>query len=99
MLNGRFVSPFAFIGILVAGPSYAACTKPDIPACAVQSGAFKDAADFDECRKQMIAYKSGMETYASCLKEAGQTQEQDVQAELDSGLSRFNRRARGENAN
>jgi hypothetical protein len=85
------------VGALISGPSYGACVKSDIPACAVQNGAFKDLADFDECRKLMIVYKGGMETYASCLKEASLTQdEQAAQTELESALSQFNRRARGE---
>jgi hypothetical protein len=45
----------------------------------------------------MIAYKGATETYASCLKEASQTQdEQAAQTELETALSQFNRRARGE---
>jgi hypothetical protein len=38
---------FAAVGVLISGPSHAACTKPDIPACAVQKGAFPSGADFD----------------------------------------------------
>jgi hypothetical protein len=88
---------FVTIGILIAGPSHGACTKPNTPACAIQNNAFPSPADFDQCRMQMIAYKGGMETYAACLKEAAQSpEEQSARDELENTLSQFNRRARGE---
>ena len=88
---------FVTIGILIAGPSHAACTKPDIPACAIQNNPFPSEADFDKCRIQMIAYKDGMENFAACLKEAAQfPEEQSARDELETTLARFNRRARGE---
>jgi hypothetical protein len=88
---------FAAIGFLMAGPSYAACDKPDVPACAVQTGPFERPLDFDRCRKEMIAYKAAILKYSSCAAEAGQSQEgQSAQAELESSLSQFNRRARGD---
>jgi hypothetical protein len=93
---------FAYITIviLISGPSHVACVKSDIPVCAVQNGPFASGADFDECRKQMIAYKGGMETYSSCVKEAGQSQEElSADDELKTTLAQFNRRARGDSAN
>ena len=63
---------FAAIGFLVAGPSYDACDKPDVPACAVETGPFDRPLDFDRCRKEMIAYKAAMLKYSSCAAEAGQ---------------------------
>jgi hypothetical protein len=85
------------IGILIAGPSHGACSKPEAPICGQQPGAFTGQADFDQCRMQMISYKSGMETFANCLQKEGQSaQEQSAREELDAVLARFNRRARGE---
>jgi hypothetical protein len=85
------------IGILIAGPSYGACTKPEAPVCGQQPGAFASPADFDQCRIQMISYKGGMETFADCLQKEGQSaQEQSAREELDTVLAQFNRRARGE---
>jgi hypothetical protein len=85
------------VAVLISGPAHAACTKPDIPACAVQKGAFPGGADFDQCRKQMLGYKDGMETHASCTKEAGSLQEgQASEQELQATLAKFNQRARGE---
>ena len=85
------------IGILIAGPSYGACAKPEAPVCGEKPGAFANHADFDQCRLQMISYKSGMETFANCLQNEGQSaQEQSARDELETVLARFNRRARGE---
>jgi len=83
--------------ILTSGSAYAACTKPDIPACAIEKGAFAGEADFDKCRHQMLAYKDGMEQHATCTKEAGSPQGgQASEDELQATLAIFNRRARGE---
>jgi hypothetical protein len=88
---------FVAVGVLISGPSHAACTKPDIPACAVQKGAFPSGADFDQCRKQMLVYKAEMERHSSCAKETGLAQErQSAEEELEATLAKFNRRARGE---
>lgn len=83
---------------LAAGPVRAACDRPVTPACALQRGAFDSAADYDNCRREMIRHKSGMEAYAACSKGAGQSaEEKAVTDELESTLAQFNRRARGEN--
>jgi hypothetical protein len=85
------------VAVLMSAPADAACTKPDIPACAVQKGAFPVEADFDQCRKQMLGYKDAMETHASCTKAAGSPQEgQASEQELQAALAKFNQRARGE---
>ena len=86
----------AFV-VLISGPAYAACTKPAVPACAVEKGAFPNAAGFDECRMQMLAYKDGMEKHAACAKEAGSPQEEkSSEDELQATLATFNKRSRGE---
>ena len=85
------------IAILISAPADAACPKPDIPACAVEKGAFSGAAVFDQCRIQMLVYKDAMESHASCTREAGSPQEgQSSEEELQAALAQFNRRARGE---
>ena len=85
------------IGILIAGPSYGACTKPEAPSCALQTGGFAGEAVFDSCRLQMISYRGGMEALAECHQKDGQpTQEKAARDELESVLVRFNRRARGD---
>lgn len=85
------------VAVLIAGPAHAACTKPAIPACAVEKGAFASEANFDQCRIQMLAYKDEMEKHASCAKEAGSPQDgQSSEEELQATLATFNRRARGE---
>lgn len=83
--------------ILVAGPSYGACTKPDAPSCALQTGAFAGEAVFDSCRLEMISYRRTMEALAECHQKDGQlAQEKAARDELDDVLARFNRRARGD---
>jgi hypothetical protein len=85
------------IAILISGSSHAACTKPAMPACAVQKGAFPGEADFDACRKQMLTYKDAMEKQASCARQGGLPQEEkSSEEELQATLAAFNRRARGE---
>jgi len=84
-------------GILIAGPSYGACTKPEAPSCALQTGAFAGEALFDSCRLEMISFRAGMEAFAECHQKDGQAaQEKAVREELEDVLGRFNRRARGE---
>lgn len=83
-------------GLFIAEPSRAACIKPEIPACAVQKGPFPKDIDADNCRKDMIAYKGGMEAYSSCLGEGQPQEKQSAGAELESALAQYNRRARGE---
>ena len=89
---------FATIGILLAGPSYGACTKPVAPLCATETGPFVDVDDFDRCRMRMLAYRDGIDTYVACLQEERQPLENEKPArdEFQSILSQFNRRARGE---
>jgi hypothetical protein len=88
---------FVAVGVLMSGPSHAACAKPDIPACAVEKGAFPSGADYDQCRMQMISYKREAEAHSLCVKDAGQPQEQrSADEELETTLAQFNRRARGE---
>jgi hypothetical protein len=63
----------------------------------MEKGPFSSEAEFDQCRHPMIAYKGGMESYASCLDESEWPPDGLIaRSELESVLMRFNRRARGE---
>ena len=85
------------VAALISGPAHAACTKPAIPACAIEKGGFSSAANYDECRLQMLPYKDAMEKHAACAKEAGSPQEEkSSEDELQATLATFNQRARGE---
>jgi len=85
------------VAALISSPAYAACTKPAIPACANEKGAFSSAADFDACRLQMLSYKDAMEKHAACAKAAGSLQEEKFsEGELQATLAKFNQRARGD---
>src|SRR5688572_29379096 len=61
----------ATVALLAATQSYAACTKPQTPSCAIE-GKFAKAADQDRCRLQMLPYQGAMEAFAECLKGEGQ---------------------------
>jgi hypothetical protein len=80
------------VAVLAAGPAYAACSKPQAPTCAIE-GTFAKAWDQDQCRKQMIDYKGGMEAFAQCLEGDGQNQKPALD-ELEHTLAEFNRRSR-----
>ena len=92
----RMALAFA-IGVLIAGSAHGACSRPETPSCAIEKGPFPRPADYEECRHRMIAYRAGMESLASCLKDDAQSEaERQAADELASALSQFNRRARGE---
>jgi hypothetical protein len=83
-------------GLFIAGPSYGACTKPEAPSCARQTGPFAGDAVFDSCRLEMISYRAAMEAVAECHQKDGEAaQEKAARDELEDALARFNRRARG----
>lgn len=93
----RNVMALMCLGVITAAHAQGVCTKPDTPACATGGGPFSGEAAYDECRKQMIAYKAGMEAYAACLDESEWPADGLIaRTELESSLARFNRRARGE---
>jgi len=93
MYRAAFIS--AIFAAMLTGAAHGQCTKPDAPACASAKTPFVGEKDFDECRFQMLAYKSEMEAVAACLKKDGQDERQ-AEAELEATLAQFNRRARGE---
>lgn len=87
---------FAVLAILVATPLHASCAKPEPPSCAQQAEPFADVEEFDRCRMQMLAYRDGIDVFATCLQSEGQSaNEQSARDEFQDILSRFNRRARG----
>ena len=83
---------YATIGIFAASLSYAACSKPQAPSCAIE-GAFAKARDQDQCRVQMLGYHGDMEVFAQCLRDEGRD-EKPALDELEYTLSEFNRRSR-----
>lgn len=87
---------FAALGLLTNSAAHGACTKPDAPFCAVRPGPFTGVADFDQCRMQMIAYRDGIEVFATCVKQEkpGSPDEQAARDEYEKVWSQFNRRAR-----
>jgi hypothetical protein len=80
----------------MTGPLCAACTKPDPPACATQRVPFANDDDADDCRMQMLAFRDGMDAYATCLGQASPDDEKAARADYEDIRVRFNRRARGE---
>jgi hypothetical protein len=92
------VMAVAILGLLWGTPVQAACSKPNAPACATQTGAFAGVRDFDECRKIMLIYRDATDAYAACVKQEGlpSQEEQSARDEFEDIRVRFNRRARGE---
>lgn len=87
----------AAIGVLLmTGPLSAACSKPDAPACAIETKPFATDKAADDCRKEMLGFRDAMDVYASCLGETSSGAEQAARAEYEDVRVRFNRRARGE---
>jgi len=82
------------IAVLTAGPSHAACTQPESPACALRTGPFAGARDFDECRKLMLTYRDDIEAYAVCVKPQSAADEKAARDAYHAAWSQFNRRAR-----
>jgi hypothetical protein len=57
---------------------------------------FPTDRDADDCRIVMLAFRDGMDRYASCLGETSSDGEKAARAEYEDIRIRFNRRARGE---
>jgi len=91
------VFAFALLGVsLTAGSSHADCTKPDAPACALQTIPFAKDKDADDCRKDMLRFRDAMDVYALCLGTTSTDQEKKARDEYEDIRVKFNRRARGE---
>ncbi len=93
------VETFAFAAVVIVlpiNPASAACTKPDTPACATPAGPFATDKAADDCRKDMLRFRDGMEVYALCLGETSASDEKAARAAYEDIRVRFNRRARGE---
>ena len=83
-------------GFLAAGSAYAACDKPAAPACAIATVPFAKDQDADDCRKEMLRFRDGMEAYATCLGSTSAAEEKVARDEYEDIRIRFNKRARGE---
>jgi hypothetical protein len=82
--------------LVLASPLYAACDRPAAPACATQTVPFTGIPDFDSCREAMLAYRDGMDAYASCLGQTSADAEKEARAAYEDIRVHFNHRARGE---
>jgi hypothetical protein len=96
-LARHVIATCAYVAAVTGGHTEAMCSKPEAPSCGIDKGLFARPADYDECRLQMIKYKSGMEGYAECLNGADRRSDgQSARDELEKTLAQFNRKARGE---
>jgi hypothetical protein len=89
----------ASVSVLIIAGAHAQgmCSKPQTPSCAIEPGRFAGEEEYDQCRLQMLKYKSSMETYAVCHDDADRrTEGQSARDELEQSLAVFNRKARGE---
>lgn len=83
-------------GCLAATSVYAACDKPEVPACAIATVPFAKDQDADDCRKEMLGFKDAMDVYASCLGSTSPADEKVARDGYEDIRLRFNKRARGE---
>ena len=90
------VLAFAILGVSVTAASpQPACSKPDPPACAIQTVPFSKDQDADDCRKDMLRFRDAMDVFASCLGATSAENEKTARDEYEDIRVRFNRRARG----
>jgi hypothetical protein len=85
-----------FFSLVLANPLYAACNSPAAPACATQTVPFASVKAADDCRKEMLAFRDAMDTYAACLGQTSADEEKQARDAYEDVRVRFNRRARGE---
>lgn len=71
------------------------CVKPEPPACVRARTPFDGQADFDACRKEMLAFRDAMDQRASCLAPKSAADEKAARDEYEEVRVRFNKRARG----
>jgi hypothetical protein len=72
------------------------CAKPAPPACALARTPFAGEADYDACRRDMLAFRDAMDQHASCLAPKSGADEKAARDEYEEVRVRFNKRARGE---
>jgi hypothetical protein len=85
-----------FFSLVLASPLYAACGSPAAPVCATQTAPFASVKAADDCRKEMLTFRDGMDAYAACLGQTSAVDEKQARDAYEDVWVRFNRRARGE---
>lgn len=86
------VLAIAFVAIVAATSAQASfCSEPSAPSCVTRYGSFDDEDDYDRCKRQLNSYRSEVESYLSCLKDASD----DAIREYNDAVQSFNRRAKG----
>jgi hypothetical protein len=87
----------ALVALLSASLSaQAQCAKPSGPACALARVPFETDLAADNCRKEMLAYRDAMDSYAACRGQASKDDEAAAKDEYEAVRAGFNKRARGE---
>jgi len=80
----------------LAGGAHAACDKPAAPACAIEKVPFPSDLVADECRKDMLRFRNGMSTFASCVGQTSANEKKAADEDYEKIRGLFNKRARGE---
>jgi len=93
-MNGVFW--LAFITFVGATGAFAACSRPEVPACAIARVPFETDLAADNCRKEMLEFRDQMEAFASCLAPTSADDEKAAREAYEDVRVRFNKRARGE---
>jgi hypothetical protein len=92
----RVVMWFALFCLVDVTDGFAACSKPETPACAIARVPFETDLAADDCRKDMLLFRDQMDAYASCLAPTSAEDERIARDDYENVRTRFNKRARGE---
>jgi hypothetical protein len=90
-----------FATLSIADHSFAYCSKPSAPSCALQYGAFDDQWEFDRCKRDIESFKNEVENFMRCNNDEAErairranNENQSASSEYSDAVSSFNRRAR-----
>jgi hypothetical protein len=92
--KGKKVRTLLIVALSVAGtpPAHAYyCSEPSAPTCSRGYDAFVDESDFEFCKSRMRRYRSEVESFLECLRDAANTAESDY----NEAVRRFNSKAGG----
>lgn len=95
-MDSRTAIAMICLSALLAGSAFAACAKPETPACALERVPFASDKAADDCRKAMLGFRDAMTEHASCLEQNSTADAQGARDDYESIRVRFNQRARGE---
>jgi hypothetical protein len=79
-------------GLLATADASAVCDEPSSPVCVTQREPFHDQDEYDRCRRELEAYKTGLEALLSCLR----SQSKEVVQTYMDALEEFKRRSKVE---